>query len=110
MRAWTSSGSAWSEDVVNPTRSQNKTVTDLRSSTPRVIAREAPQCGQNLYPTGLSWPQFGHTGMASSLGVIPSGVTGAGSRRFPNGELVRRARFELAVASSSIVGGHRSPA
>ena len=59
--AFTSSGSAWSERAVNPTRSQNRTVTILRSSIGCApVASGAPQNPQNRKPSGFSPPQDGH--------------------------------------------------
>jgi hypothetical protein len=68
MRAWngrraslTSSGSALSERAVNPTRSQNSTVTTLRSSVGAASPSRVPQLRQNLARSGCSSPQFGQT-------------------------------------------------
>jgi hypothetical protein len=68
MRAWkgrraalTSSGSARSERAVNPTRSQNSTVTTLRSSAGAVPSSRLPQPRQNLARSGFSSPQPGQT-------------------------------------------------
>jgi hypothetical protein len=68
MRVWngrraslTSSGSALSERAVNPTRSQNSTVTTLRSSVGAASPSRVPQLRQNLARSGCSSPQFGQT-------------------------------------------------
>ena len=76
--AFTSSGSARSDLAVKPTRSQNSTVTTLRSSTagPAPAASEAPQYPQNWNPSGFSRPHDGHlTGEKSrpTPGGPPSG-------------------------------------
>ncbi len=61
IRARTSSGSAFSDAAVNPTRSQNRTVTTLRWSAMRAgtVPKPAPQARQNFARSGLSSPQVG---------------------------------------------------
>ena len=58
----TSSGSAPSDVAVNPTRSQNRAVTTLRSSGSEDsdgATSRVPQALQNLAPSALSVAQFG---------------------------------------------------
>src|SRR5438132_11039181 len=67
-RAWyddssarTSSGSDRSARAVDPTRSQNTTVTIFRSSTGRAAgARRAPHSEQNFAPAAFCEPHDGH--------------------------------------------------
>jgi len=61
-RADVLNGSALSERAVNPTRSQKRTVTTLRSSSERfgsVSISGAVQKPQNSKPAGFSLPQLG---------------------------------------------------
>src|SRR6266540_1710173 len=62
----TSSGSAWSERAVKPTRSQKSTVMILRSSPAGclVSGRGAPQAPQNRKPAGFWAPQPAQVGTA----------------------------------------------
>jgi hypothetical protein len=66
----TSSGSAWSERAVNPTRSQNNTVTTLRSSSVGrgAAASGAPHAPQNRKPWGLSCPHLEQLAIAAVYG------------------------------------------
>ena len=63
-----SSGSASSAWAVNPTRSQNRTLTTLRSSRCRPgAASGAAQARQNRARSGLSSPQCWQTAMRTML-------------------------------------------
>ena len=67
----TSSGSARSERDVKPTRSQNSTVTTLRSSPADwrgASARGDPHAPQNRNPSGFSCPQLEHLSMHAVYG------------------------------------------
>ena len=61
IRARMSSGSASSDAAVNPTRSQNRTVTTLRWSATRAgtVPKPAPHERQNFARSGLSSPHVG---------------------------------------------------
>ena len=67
--AWTSSGSAASEAAVNPTRSQNSTVTTLRSSAllRSSTPNRSPHSLQNFEASGFSVPQAGQVSTSQSL-------------------------------------------
>ena len=65
--ALTSSGSAWSDRSVNPTRSQNRTVTTFRSSPVDTLASGDPQFRQKRAPSGFFVPHRGQTITAPSL-------------------------------------------
>jgi hypothetical protein len=69
----TSSGSAWSERAVKPTRSQNNTVTTLRSSSAGrgVAASGAPHAPQNRKPWGLSCPHLEQLAIPAVYGEAP---------------------------------------
>ena len=74
----TSSGSAWSERAVKPTRSQNNTVTTLRSSSAGrgAAASGAPHAPQNRNPWGLSCPHLEQLAIPAVYGE-PLRSTGA---------------------------------
>ena len=69
--ALTSSGSAWSERSVNPTRSQNTTVMTLRSSPVDTLPSGDPQFKQKRAPCGFLVPHRGQTITAPSLATVP---------------------------------------
>jgi len=68
----TSSGSAWSERAVKPTRSQNNTVTTLRSSSAGrgAAASGAPHAPQNRNPWGLSCPHLEQLAIPAVYGEL----------------------------------------
>ncbi len=71
----TSSGSAASDDAVNPTRSQNRQVTTFRSSRTDAegsTASGAPQNGQNGNSPGNSFPQAGQLATKRVYGDYPT--------------------------------------
>jgi hypothetical protein len=69
-RALTSSGSARSELEVNPTRSQNRTVTTRRSSAGGGTSSCEPQNPQYRKPSAFSRPQEGQTTAGRVYGQV----------------------------------------
>src|SRR5205814_9641342 len=105
IRACTSSGSAFSDAAVKPTRSQKSTETTFRSFAPigAGAARGTLQKPQNANPSGFSCPQEGQIAIARVYAVTISGsdrARGGDPQRFP---LVHR----IHSGSTSLVREYR---
>ena len=108
----TASASATSPNAVEPTMSQNNTVTTLRCTRSAADANGAAQYGQKAKPSSLSFPQLAQTGTHLTLDLrhgdrnhaaAPLGPTALGPYRQPSREAHSRGATNATTCSASAV-------